>query len=158
MIKLNVFTLERLSNYNKDHRKMVNELKEDVGVRRYISTNLEGYIESLEEKSKDKNDNLIGMNVAYLNRKDGNIPVGLIGLDKFDSKYSIVYTLLEKYRGENLGLILLQDYAYHLVDDLGIERVYEYIDKNNTNSINDSKITGFENINDDTYVLKRVKR
>ena len=158
MIKLNVFTLERLSNYNKDHRKMVNELKEDVGVRRYISTNLEGYIESLEEKSKDKNDNLIGMNVAYLNRKDGNIPVGLIGLDKFDSKYSIVYALLEKYRGENLGLILLQDYAYHLVDDLGIERVYEYIDKNNTNSINDSKITGFKNINDDTYVLKRVKR
>ena len=158
MIKLNVFTLERLSNYNKGHRKMVNELKEDVGVRRYISTNLEGYIESLEEKSKDKNDNLIGMNVAYLNRKDGNIPVGLIGLDKFDSKYSIVYALLEKYRGENLGLILLQDYAYHLVDDLGIERVYEYIDKNNINSINDSKITGFENINDDTYVLKRVKR
>ena len=158
MIKLNTFSVEKFSDLDREHRRIKNILKEDVYSRNHISRDLDGYIDKLDEKSLEQKDNLIGMNVAYLNRSDENIPVGLIGIDKTDYRYSLVCSLLEEFRGENIDLSLIQQFAYYLVDEVGINALYEDVDKKDSTEVENASIIGFIPVNEDTYVLKHVKR
>ncbi|MBQ7240546.1 MAG: hypothetical protein IJS56_03805 [Bacilli bacterium] len=158
MIKLNTVSVEKYSGLEREHRRVKDRLKEDVYTRRNISRDLDSYIEKLEDKSSEQKDNLIGMNVAYLNRESGNIPVGLIGIDKNDYRYSLVCSLLEEYRNQGIDLMLIQQYAYYLIDELGIDALYEDINKLDNEAVTNANIIGFTPITEETYVLKRNKR
>lgn len=123
MIKLNTFTLEKFSSGNREHRRIVNELSEDVFTRKNISKDLNGFIKKLEEKSKEYNNDLIGAYVASLNRSDENVPVGICGVDMNDYRFNSFLSLLEKYRDECLDFILEDQFEEYLMLEQGLKKV-----------------------------------
>jgi hypothetical protein len=135
MIKLNTFTLEEYSAFNKDHRKLVNTLKEDVLTRKNISKDLIGYIDKLEKKALDYNDDLVGAYAAYLNRSEENVLIGLCGVDRNHSRYTSFISLLNQYRNENLDLLLEDQLEEYLTYDKGLMKIGE-----ETYSINNTPV------------------
>jgi RimJ/RimL family protein N-acetyltransferase len=152
MINLNTFILEEYKSFNKEHSALVKLMEEDARVRRYIYKDLEEFINGLFEKKKNLNDPYINWYVAYLKREE-KVPVGMIGLDYRDHKYFVDYCLLPKARGENIGLMLAQQYSYYLVDDLGLDKIFGVIDKSNKASIMNAERIGYTKFDDTTYEL-----
>lgn len=157
MIKLNTFLLEEYNSLNKEHRAVTNILTEDISARRYIYRDLNKFIDNLLERKKEMNDPYINWYVAYLNREE-RIPVGMIGLDYRDHKYFVDYCILPDARNEHLGLTLAQQYSYYVVDELGLDKVFEVIDPTNKASAKTAERIGYKKLDDTTYELDSVKK
>ena len=138
-MKLNTVSVEKYSGLEREHRRVKDILKEDVYTRSNISRDLDSYIEKLEDKSSEEKDNLIG-------------------IDKNDYRYSLVCSLLEEYRNQGIDLMLIQQYAYYLIDELGIDALYEDINRLDSEAVTNANIIGFTPVTEETYVLKRNKR
>ena len=121
MIELNTFKLEKYSGSNREHRQVVNSLQEDVLTRNTISRDLGGFIEKLEEKSKDFNEDFIGTYIAY----KSDIARGICGVDRNGSRYSTFLSMLEEYRGEGLEFMLEDQFEEYLTYELGLNKIGE---------------------------------
>ena len=119
MIELNTFTLEKYSGINKEHREVINTLQEDVLTRNTISRDLNGFVEKLEEKSKDLNEDLIGTYIAY----KSEIARGICGVDKNGSRYETFQSILPEYRSEGFDFMLEDQFEEYLTYDLGLNKI-----------------------------------
>ena len=119
MIELNTFSLEKYSGAKKEHREVINSLKEDVYTRNTISRDLNGFIEKIEEKSKDNNDNLLGTYVAY----KSEIARGICGIDKNGSRYETFQSILPEYRGEGFDFMLEDQFEEYLTYEVGLKKI-----------------------------------
>lgn len=119
MIELNTFKLEEYSGINKEHREVINTLQEDVYTRNTISRDLYGFIEKLEEKSKDLNEDLIGTYIAY----KSDIARGICGIDKNGSRYETFQSILPEYRSEGFDFMLEDQFEEYLTYDVGLKKI-----------------------------------
>ncbi len=121
MIELNTFTLEKYSGTNREHREVINTLQEDVFTRNTISRDLNGFVQKLEEKAKDYNEELIGTYIAY----KSEIARGICGVDKNGSRYSTFQSILKEYRDEGFDYMLEDQFEEYLTYELGLKKIGE---------------------------------
>ena len=119
MIELNTFSLEKYSGKKREHREVINSLQEDVYTRNTISRDLNGFVEKLERKCKDNNDDLIGTYIAY----KSEIARGICGIDKNGSSYESFQSILPEYRDEGFDFMLEDQFEEYLTYEVGLKKI-----------------------------------
>ena len=127
----------RLRNATKEDINLFYEWANDKSVRK-MSFNSE-YI-SLETHQKWFKNNLNSKNKFLLVLEVDNIPAGTV---KFNSEGVIGISLDEKFRGKNLGVVLIKEGINFIKSCTDIKKITAYVKKDNTPSIKLFEKAGF---------------
>ena len=151
-MKLDFFDLEQFSEYNKNHISVINELMLDAKVKEFLG-DIKFMLLMIKKRRKENHiDNM------YIAKKNGEY-IGFISLSIIEDRYEVSIGLLLKFRGENLGYLLTQDFIDHgfmMYPD--IDKVYARINSNNIASIKTALLSGFKEDENGRYVYQRVPK
>lgn len=149
-MKLDFFELQEYSDKNTEHRTVIIELFNDKSSKQYLG-NLSYSIDRINER-KQQNE----LNYAFIAyRKD--IPIGYISITTKGQNHEISYGIRPKYRGENLGMLLLQDFTDHIfLKYKNINELCLIINKTNTYSKNTAILAGYDEIGENKILKVKV--
>ena len=109
MIKLDYFDLEPYSNLNTNHKNLISELMMDKKVQEFLG-DIRFMIQMIYKRREENHiDNM------YMVKRNG-VYLGFISLSIIQDRYEVSIGLLPKFRGENLGYLLTQDFCEMLMN------------------------------------------
>lgn len=147
-IDLNIFRLEVFNKDKETHLECIEELNCDKEVEKYLG-NLFYMIDRINLRRKE---NLIDqIYVVYFQ----NQIIGFISISILEDEPYISYALLDQYRGESLGSLLLLNFTTYLQDYYHFVKIYMQIDKENERSKAIAKFLGYEHEKGKKYFVKR---
>lgn len=148
-MKLEFFELQEYNDLNTEHRAVITELFNDKSSKQYLG-NLYYSICRINER-KQQNE----LNYAFIAYRKEQ-PIGYISITTKDQNHEIIYGIIPKYRGENLGMLLLQDFTDHIfLKYKNINELSLIINKSNTYSKNTAILAGYDEVGDNRYMCTR---
>ena len=145
-IELDNFILEEYNEKNIEHRSTIIELQNDLSSQKYLG-DINYSLIKLEENKKNK------AYISYYNE----VPIGYISLFVINNNYEISYGILPKYRKQNLGALLLEEFSEKLFDIyLDIDKLSLQINQSNIGSIKLAKLADFKKENSTKYSRERI--
>lgn len=147
MLNLDNFILEE---YDENfHNNILNRLQADNNAKKYLG-DLKFSIMMIKKRKLENNINKFY--IAYYN----NYPIGFISITYKDKSYQISYSILNEYRNQNLGSLLLQEFSeaiferYYNVNELILK-----IENDNIGSKKVADLAGYEQIDNNTFTQRR---
>lgn len=147
MLKLDNFILEE---YDENfHNNILNRLQADNNTKKYLG-DLKFSIMMIKKRKLENNINKFY--IAYYNK----YPIGFISITYKDDEYQISYSILNKYRNQNLGSLLLQEFSeaiferYYNVNELILK-----IENDNIGSKKVADLAGYNQIDNNTFTQRR---
>ena len=145
-MQLDNFNLEKYKSYNLEHRSIMTTIDNDNSSKKYLG-DLFLFIRNTNLRNEDNNiDNIY---IAYYN----SYPIGFISINIFDNKAYISYALLNEYRHQYLGSLLLQEFSDKLFEIYNFKDIYLEISPKNIASIKTSNLVGYKKRSLTKYVL-----
>jgi RimJ/RimL family protein N-acetyltransferase len=150
MIKLDYFDLEPYSNLNTNHKNLISELMMDKKVQEFLG-DIRFMIQMIYKRREENHiDNM------YMVKRNG-VYLGFISLSIIQDRYEVSIGLLPKFRGENLGYLLTQDFCDNVfLEYPNVNELYAKINPNNIGSIKTAELSGFVKDEDGRFVYRRV--
>lgn len=150
-INLDNFILEEYSSYNSEHVKVVFELNKDQDTKRFLGD--VNY--TIERTMIRRTDDLNHYNIAFIPYYN-DYPIGYISLVYLQHEYQIIYGILNRFRKQNLGALLLDEFSeyflsyYSEIDSLNLK-----IDEDNLGSRKVADLAGYHQDSDTKYSRRR---
>lgn len=149
-LKLDNFILEEFDKNNFEHKSTIIELQNDKLAQMYLG-DLDYSLIRIEQRHEENKKNKAY--IAYYN----NEAVGYISLSCMSNDYEISYGILPKYRKQNLGALLLDEFSEKIFDIyLDIDKLSLQINKQNIGSIKLARLADYEKENITKYTRKRI--
>lgn len=150
-MKLDFFELQEYDFNNLNHRSVIIELYNDKDSRKYLGD----LSYSIEMINKRKENNFL--NNAFIAYRNNN-PIGYISITTKENNYEISYGILPKYRGENLGMLLLQDFSLNIFkENKNIDELSLIISKDNIKSRKTAISAGYYQENENKFSMRCKK-
>lgn len=147
-MELDNFILKEFQNFNNEHINIINELKVNEEIKKYLG-NLDFMINAINKRKIENICNNIF--IAYYN----DYPIGIITLTYFDDTYQISYGILNKFRKQNLASLLLQEFSEKVFEIYDIEKLVLKINSDNIGSQKVALLAGYEKENINTFYINK---
>lgn len=141
MIYLQHFVLKQYNGENKEDQRRVEELKNDIKIRRYVGEQL------LQEYLNE---------CFYLVYNQNNF-IGFISIfDSIEKEKQLAYGILSKYRKQKYGTLLLSEFSDYLLNrKKQYELLHIWVERENFPSIRAAKHSGYEKETDYLYIKRK---
>lgn len=150
-VDLDNFALEEYSSYNKEHVEVVFELNQDQSTKEFLGDVY--YTIARTEKRHD--DDPSHYNIAFIPYYN-DYPIGYISLVYLHQEYQVIYGILEKFRKQNLGALLLEEFSEYFLDRYSdIDSLNLEIKEDNLGSRQVADLVGYRQDSSTKYSRKR---